>query len=142
MRKDETFFQLVLARLVEPTSKLNSLHVIEALGLQPVHLSTVKRALQRCASKDYREQLAAASFTHVRKQPCRDASLLLYDVTTLYFEAKKEIDAAGLRFIVGSRATKATHDLAKHFHWHGNVFDDGQTSTSSRAANQPRKPVS
>ena len=38
--------------------------------------------------------------------------MLLYDVTTLYFEAEKEIDAAGLRFIVGSRATKAPHDLA------------------------------
>ncbi|WP_297752354.1 hypothetical protein [uncultured Tessaracoccus sp.] len=112
MRKDETFFQLVLARLVEPTSELDSLHVIEALGLQPVHLSTVKRALQRCASRDYREQLAAASFTHVWNQPCRDVSLLLFDVITLYFEAEKEIDAAGLRFIVGSQITKAPHDLA------------------------------
>ena len=49
--KDEAFFQLVLARLVEPTSKLDSLRVIEELGIQPVHLSTVKRSLQRCASR-------------------------------------------------------------------------------------------
>lgn len=36
------------------------------------------------------------------------------------------IDEAGLRFIVGSRVTKAPHDLAKHFHWHGDSFTDGQ----------------
>ena len=39
--EDEAFFQLVLARLVEPTSKLDSLRVIAELGLVPVHLSTV-----------------------------------------------------------------------------------------------------
>ena len=36
------------------------------------------------------------------------------------------IDQAGLRFIVGSRVTRAPHDLAKHFHWRGTVFADGQ----------------
>ena len=51
---DEVFFKLVLARLVEPTSKLDSLRVIKDLGVEPVHLSTVKRALKRCAAKDYR----------------------------------------------------------------------------------------
>ena len=30
--EDEAFFQLVLARLVEPTSKLDSIRVIEDLG--------------------------------------------------------------------------------------------------------------
>lgn len=38
--QDEAFFQLVVARLVEPTSKLDSLRVIEELGIQPVHLPT------------------------------------------------------------------------------------------------------
>ena len=36
------------------------------------------------------------------------------------------IDEANLRFIVGSRVTKAPLDLAKYFHWHGNAFTDGQ----------------
>ncbi len=56
--EDEAFFQLVLARLVEPTSKLDSLRVIAELGLVPVHLSTVKRCLKRCADKDYRDKIA------------------------------------------------------------------------------------
>ena len=31
-----------------------------------------------------------------------------------------------MRFIVGSRVTKAPNDLASHFHWHGDAFTDGQ----------------
>ena len=38
----------------------------------------------------------------------------------------RELDEAGLRFIVGSRATKAPVDLASHFRWHGTAFTDGQ----------------
>ena len=37
-----------------------------------------------------------------------------------------ELDAAHLRFIVGSRMTKAPIDLASHFRWHGQAFSDGQ----------------
>ncbi|MGW0028212.1 IS1634 family transposase, partial [Rhodococcus sp. NPDC003383] len=36
------------------------------------------------------------------------------------------LDEAGLKFIVGSRVTKAPNDLTSHFHWHGDVFTDGQ----------------
>jgi transposase len=38
----------------------------------------------------------------------------------------KELHEAGLRFIVGSRVTKAPNDLASHFRWHGDAFADGQ----------------
>ncbi len=41
---DEGFFQLVLARLVEPTSMVDSRRVLEELGVTPVHYSTFKRA--------------------------------------------------------------------------------------------------
>lgn len=218
--RDEAFFQLVLARLVEPTSKLDSLRVLTELGITPGHHNTYYNALERCAAKEYREQLTAASFEHVWNERGGDVSLLLYDVTTLYFEAEKEdelrkvgfskerrvdpqivigllvdrsghpleiacfegnkpethtiipvvkafqdrnqvadmvvvadagmlsetnleaIDEAGLRFIVGSRVTKAPHDLAKHFHWHGNAFADGQiidTITTRRGAPDPQR---
>lgn len=36
------------------------------------------------------------------------------------------LDEANLRFIVGSRTTRAPGDLKSHFHWHGDVFTDGQ----------------
>src|SRR5699024_1030073 len=37
-----------------------------------------------------------------------------------------KLDAAGFRFIVGSRVTKAPVDLESHFRWHGDAFEDGQ----------------
>ncbi|EWT03231.1 transposase, partial [Intrasporangium chromatireducens Q5-1] len=38
----------------------------------------------------------------------------------------RDLDEAGLRFIVGSRVTKAPVDLESHFRWHGDAFADGQ----------------
>ena len=38
----------------------------------------------------------------------------------------KDLDAAGLRFIVGARQVKAPGDLTNHFHWSGTAFTDGQ----------------
>ncbi|MBB2891036.1 transposase [Flexivirga oryzae] len=38
----------------------------------------------------------------------------------------KALDEANLRFIVGSRSTKAPVDLESHFRWHGDAFTDGQ----------------
>lgn len=37
----------------------------------------------------------------------------------------RELDDAGLHFIVGSRSTKAPVDLESHFRWHGDAFTDG-----------------
>lgn len=46
---DEAFFQLVLARLVEPTSMLDSARVLTELGIVPVHRATMHRCLARIA---------------------------------------------------------------------------------------------
>ncbi len=214
--EDEGFFQLVLARLVEPTSMVDSRRVLEELGVIPAHYSTFKRALTRAGDRDYRGRIAKACFEH--SLVTSGLSLLLYDVTTLYFEAEKEddfrkvgfskerrvdpqivvgllvdrsgfpleihcfagnkaetqtilpvikafadrnnvadmvvvadagmlsagnldaIEEAGLRFIVGSRVTKAPQDLAQHFHWHGDSAVDGQivdTVTMKRGRPNP-----
>jgi len=199
---DEAFKQLVLARIVEPTSKADSLRVLDELGIVHASLRTMFRALARCQERGYRDQVAAACFAHAASDG--DLTLCLYDVTTLYFEAEyeddlrkvgfskerrvdpqivvgllvdrggfplevgcfegnkaetvtilpivqqfqarhqladvvivadagmlsatnlKELDAAGLRFIVGSRSSKAPGDLASHFRWRGDAFTDGQ----------------
>ncbi len=94
---DEAFFQLVLARLVEPTSKADSIRVIDELGIAPVHRNTFTKALKRCSTNDYRDLVARACFAH--SVATTGISLLLYDVTTLYFEAEKEDDyrKVGLR---------------------------------------------
>ncbi|XCB30448.1 IS1634 family transposase [Arcanobacterium hippocoleae] len=36
------------------------------------------------------------------------------------------LDGAGFRFIVGTRQTKAPHDLESHFYWHGDDLQEGQ----------------
>jgi hypothetical protein len=221
---DEAFKQLVLARLVEPVSKADSVRVLDELGVPHASLRTMFRSLARCQERGYRDQVAAACFAHAERHG--DLTLCLYDVTTLYFEAEdeddlrkvgyskerrvdpqvvvgllvdrngfplevgcfegnkaetttilpivsafadrhaladivivadagmlsatnlKELDAAGLRFIVGSRVVKAPNDLASHFRWHGDAFTDGQVidtitprvaTATSKGSNDTRK---
>jgi len=199
---DVVFRDLVIARVVEPTSLLDVDRVLAEMGRVSASLSTRKRTLRRAQAGTYRDQIAEACFAHALS--AGDVSLVLYDVTTLYFEAEKEdalrkvgyskerrvdpqivvgllvdrtgfpleigcyegnkaetqtivpivtqfqerhnladmvvvadagmlsatnlkeLDEAGLRFIVGSRVTKAPIDLASHFRWHGDAFTDAQ----------------
>ncbi len=203
---DDVFRDLVIARIVEPTSLLDIDRVLAEMGRVSASHSTRKRTLRRARAGDYRDVIAAACFNHADANG--DVSLVLYDVTTLYFEAEKEddspdglrkvgyskerrvdpqivvgllvdrvgfpleigcfegnkaetltivpivkqfqerhqiadmvvvadagmlsssnlrdLDEAGLRFIVGSRVTKAPKDLESHFRWHGTAFTDGQ----------------
>ena len=217
--EDAAFQQLVLARIVEPTSKADSVRVLDELGIPHASLRTMFRSLARSGPDDYRDLIATACFNHAAASG--DVSLCLYDVTTLYFEAEKEddlrkvgyskerrvdpqvvvgllvdrrgfpleigcfegnkaetttiipiikafqdrhgladmvvvadagmlsasnlkeLDEASLRFIVGSRVTKAPMDLESHFRWHGDAFADGQvidTITPRMAAAASRRP--
>ncbi|WP_035320878.1 IS1634 family transposase [Brevibacterium sp. VCM10] len=199
---DDVFRDLVIARIVEPTSLLDADRVLADLGRTAASHSTRKRALRRAHTNAFRDLIATACFTHAATNG--DVSLVLYDTTTLYFEAEKEddlrkvgyskerrvdpqivvgllvdrtgfpleigcyegnqaetatiipivkafqarhqlsdmvvvadagmlsaanlhaLDDAGLRFIVGSRLTKAPSDLATHFAWNGDHAEDGQ----------------
>jgi hypothetical protein len=201
---DTVFRDLVIARIVEPTSKADAARVLTDLGADTFSYRTIQRHLVKVNTGKYRDAIAAKCFTHATDRG--GLSLLLYDVTTLYFEAENEddlrkvgyskerrvdpqivvgllvdrtgfpleigcfegntaetttlvpiitafaerhdltgtpmvvaadagmlsatnltaLDEAGLGFIVGSRSVKAPIDLASHFHWHGDVFTDGQ----------------
>jgi hypothetical protein len=81
---DEVFRQLVLARIIEPASKIDSLRVLEEAGVPPPSYATVKRRLPAYAESAWRQRLSAACAAHARLGP---ASLVLYDVSTLYYEA-------------------------------------------------------
>jgi hypothetical protein len=80
---DEVFRQLVLARIIEPTSKADSLRVLAEVGVDAVSYPTLNRHLSGYAADGFRRKLAAACARHARLGP---ASLVLYDVSTLYFE--------------------------------------------------------
>ena len=87
---DRAFEQMVLARLIEPTSKAQVPRVLGDLGLEPVSTRTLFRSLARAQERGYRESLSGALFEHVTASG--GLALCLYDVTTLYFEADKEDD--------------------------------------------------
>jgi len=233
---DEVFRDLVIARVVEPSSLLDTARVLTDLGRAPASYATMKRTLTRAVATgastgadagaeaaaghgSYRDQIAALCFTHALTNG--DVSLVLYDTTTLYFEADDEddlrkvgyskerrvdpqvvvgllvdregfplevgcfagnraetttivpivttfagrhqvaemvvvadagmlsgknlteLDEANLRFVVGSKVTKAPLDLASHFRWHGDAFTDGQVidtitaHSADRSQNDP-----
>ncbi len=80
---DEVFAQLVLARIIEPVSKADSLRVLEEAGLGGPSYATLKRRLPAYAKQAWRQRISAACAAYARLGP---ASLVLYDVSTLYFE--------------------------------------------------------
>jgi Transposase DDE domain len=80
---DEVLRDLVLARIIEPTSKADSLRVLAETGVEPVDYRTVTRRLPMIAKPSVRQALSAACAARAGLGP---ASLVLYDVSTLYFE--------------------------------------------------------
>ena len=84
--EDDIFAYLCLARIVEPTSKLDSLRVLAELGVTGISKNRLYRCLSQIIAKDYRSIITEQCFTHAAKS----ISLVLYDVTTLYFEAQQE----------------------------------------------------
>ncbi|HLS72890.1 MAG TPA: IS1634 family transposase, partial [Actinomycetaceae bacterium] len=91
---DGVFWDLVIARIVELTSILDTGRVLSDLGVRPASEKMMRRTLARAAAGEgpgaYRDKVAELCFTHAAN--CGDVSLCLYDVTTLYFEAEKEDD--------------------------------------------------
>jgi Transposase DDE domain len=81
--EDEVFWQLTLARIIEPTSKLDSTRVLDEAGIPGLSYPTLKRRLPRYAKPEWRQALSVACARHAGLGP---ASLVLYDVSTLYFE--------------------------------------------------------
>ena len=85
---DAVFRDLVIARIVEPTSKLDSARVLADLGVATVSYRSVHRHLVKTVKDRYRDKLAAKCFAYA--SDCGGLSLILYDATTLYFEAENE----------------------------------------------------
>ena len=85
---DPVFRDLVIARIVEPTSKADSRRVLADLGATVVSYKTIQRHLAMIGPAGYRDLIAARCLAHASDRG--GLSLLLYDVTTLYFEAESE----------------------------------------------------
>ncbi len=75
---DEVFQALVLARIIEPTSKLDTIRVLEETGVAAPAYRTITRRLPVYATTGWRDRIAGACSVHVGLGP---ATLVLYDVT-------------------------------------------------------------
>jgi hypothetical protein len=80
---DNVFRDLVLARIIEPTSKLDAGRVLSEVGVEPASYATLKRRLRGYAQPSWRQSLVTACAAHAALGP---ASLVMFDVSTLYFE--------------------------------------------------------
>jgi transposase len=83
----QIFKHLCIARIVEPVSKLDSIRVLADLGIDGLQDDAIYRCLKKVVSGDYRKLISDRCYTHAK---AKGISLLLYDVTTLYFEIQKE----------------------------------------------------
>jgi transposase len=84
--QDDIFTYLCVARIVEPTSKLDSIRVLSDLGITGISIDRLYRCLNQIIAKDYRKVITQQCFVHA----ANGISLVLYDVTSLYFEAQEE----------------------------------------------------
>lgn len=83
--KDKLLLDLVLARIVEPASKLRSVKLLSELFGIDYDITTVYRHLRTVALFKDRVEEHLVSFA--RQNLAFDFTFVLYDVTTLYFES-------------------------------------------------------
>src|SRR5665648_428830 len=76
---DETFKRLVLARIIEPTSKADTIRVLDEIGVSAPGLRTIFRCLDRCVDRDYRDQISMACVSHSARGPGHDGALRRHD---------------------------------------------------------------
>lgn len=80
---DLVFEHLVTARIIEPSSKQDAARVLAEAGVGSMSYRTVKRRLPTFAEPAFRRRLSGAVSARSDLGP---AALVLYDVTTLWFE--------------------------------------------------------
>lgn len=85
--EDNDFEYLCLGRIVEPVSKLDTIRVLNDLGVHHLNRDRLYRCLARASQENYRNKISSLCFNHANKH---GITLVLYDVTTLYFEIQKE----------------------------------------------------
>jgi hypothetical protein len=107
---DEVFRGLVLARIIEPVSKLDSLRVLEEAGAAAVSYRTVLRRLPAYAKEEFRQELSAACAAHARLGP---ASLVLYAAAPCISRPMPGT-GSGSQAFQGAAAGAADHHRAAH----------------------------
>lgn len=87
---DAAFRDLVIARIVEPTSKADAARVLTEVGADRVSYKMIQGHLAKAKTGGYSDAIAGQCFTHAADWG--GLSLVFYDVTMLYCEAENDDD--------------------------------------------------
>lgn len=90
------FRDIVVARLVYPTSKLKTVDYLYRYRGKAVSAQSIYRFLDRL-NETYAEQAKKIAYQHTRKA-LSSITVVFYDVTSLYFEAEDEDDLRKIGF--------------------------------------------
>ena len=129
---EKLFRDLVLSRLSFPSSKLKTVDHLHRYRGKDLSVYSLYRFLDRLQSK-YKDDIERISFNHSRKLLGGSISVVFYDMTTLYFEARDEDDLRKIGFskdgkfqkpqimiglLVGERGYPIGYDI-----FEGNTFE-------------------
>lgn len=89
--KDELFRHLVIARLVNPVSKLKTTDYLFKYKWISIEVDKIYRYLDKL-NDSQKETIQQISYQHTLQLLNNDLSIVFYDVTTLYFEIEDEDD--------------------------------------------------
>jgi len=73
---------MALARLIEPTSKADTIRVLDGIAAPHPSLRTLFRSLHRCHDLNYKDTLAKTMLAY-RSRSVGLGAMIMYDVTTL-----------------------------------------------------------
>lgn len=106
----EVFKLLVLARIIEPTTKAHTIRILEKISVDTPSMRTVLRCLQRRNKQDYRGLLAKACLAH--SVPTTGSSaMVLYDVTALHLEDEDALRKVGIPVLDAFQAHHGVADI-------------------------------
>lgn len=103
--KDDLFRDLVISRIVYPSSKLKTVRYLKEYRGVEYKVHQVYRYMDKL-HRSYKDQVEQISFQHTLGVLKEKMSVVFYDVTTIYFEAEQEDD---LRIAGFSKEGKHKH---------------------------------
>ena len=91
--RDEAFWALVLGRIIEPTSKVDTVRVLTEVGVPAPSRATSQRCLRRIVERDYRDTVSNACYSHATRGG--GLALVLYDLTSTRTPARSSRPETG-----------------------------------------------
>jgi hypothetical protein len=141
---DEVFRDLVIARVVEPTSLLDAGRVLAELGRVSASRRGFPLEIGCFEGNKAEKHTILPVISQFRARHGTGNFAVVADTGMLSAANLAVLDIAGCKFIVGSWLTKAPIDLESHFRWHGDYFGDGQvidTLTPKTGRNHDNDPA-